>query len=93
MTIKVNAEGLVIPRELLDGVEEFEVHRRDGSGLIVVPIGGVELEPHGIEEPSEARSIFELLGSDPIDDGPADASEQHDLYLYGDPHGDRLACE
>lgn len=93
MTIKVNADGLVIPKELLDGVEEFEVRRRDGAGLIVVPINGVDLGPHGNEESREERSIFDLLGSAPIDDGPTDASERLDFYLYGDPHGDRPVCE
>jgi hypothetical protein len=69
MTIKVKAEGLVIPKELLDGAEEFEVSRRDGVGLIVVP-------------KSDEDPIWRW-GQDPVDGGEPDASENLDRHLYG----------
>ncbi len=74
MTIKVKAEGLVIPKELLDGVEEFEVRRRDGSGVIAIPADEAARGLHSDEGTTRGRSISERLGSDPIDGGPPDAS-------------------
>ena len=33
------------------------------------------------------------LGRNPVSGGPRDGSTNHDLYLYGDPHGDLLPAE
>lgn len=85
MTIKVNAEGALIPKELLGGVDEIEVSPRPGNQLVI------QLGPRPGQEngTGESRSTFERLGSDPIDDGPTDASARHGHYIYGDPHGER----
>ncbi len=71
MTIKVTTEGVVIPKELLDGFEEFEeadVVRENGK-IVVTP--KIKNDP-----------IFEF-GKHPVRTGIHDASVNLDHYLYG----------
>ncbi|GEM_PF-596166 len=68
MKVKVTQRGLLIPKELLEGVRSVEI-RRENNQIILTPI--VEDDP------------IWGLGSDPIRLGIADAAENHDRYLYG----------
>ena len=68
MKAKVTEEGVRIPKEMLEGVEEVEILREED--LIVVL-------------PSSADDPRTGLGQSPVDCGAPDASENHDSYLYG----------
>jgi virulence-associated protein VagC len=68
MKMKVTDKGVRIPKRLLEGAHEVEVHQ-DGNRLIVIPL----LE----EDPIWG------LGSDPVTCEAPDASSQPDRYLYG----------
>ena len=68
MKAKVTEEGVRIPKEMLEGVEEVEILREEN--LIVVL-------------PSSADDPRSGLGQSPVDCGAPDASENHDSYLYG----------
>jgi virulence-associated protein VagC len=68
MKAKITENGLVIPKEFLDGVDEVEINKTDK--LVV------------IEPTSRGDPILEL-GQNPVEWGVADASEHHDGYLYG----------
>jgi hypothetical protein len=65
---KVTEEGLLIPKRLLEGVEEVEI-RKENNILLIVPV--VNGDP-----------ILQL-GKQPIVDDVTDASIHHDHYLYG----------
>lgn len=65
---KVTADGLLIPSQLLEGVEEVDICR-EATRLVVVPV------------PTEDPIL--QLGAQPIDDPVEDASVNHDRYLYG----------
>ena len=69
-TIRINAtaQGVLIPRQLLEGIEEVTIKKEDGV-IVIVPT--VQNDP-----------IWNL-GKDPIKCDVSDASEQHDKYLYG----------
>ena len=66
MKTKVTEQGVVVPKKFLKGIKEVEI-RKDNSVILVVPV---------TEDP-----IFEL-GSQPIADDIADASANHDAYIY-----------
>lgn len=68
MKIKVTEQGVVIPKEFLEGVEEVEI--RKANNLIVV-ITTTKSDP-----------LFEM-GMHPVKCGVSDASEQPDAYIYG----------
>ena len=68
MRFKVTEQGLVIPKELLEGIQEVEIRREDHQ-IILVPMA--ELDP-----------IWDL-DSNPIDINVTDGSENHDAYLSG----------
>jgi hypothetical protein len=70
MRIVVSEQGLLIPKRLLEGVREVEIHKQQGI-VLVVPI--VEEDP-----------IFQL-GKEPIADLVEDASIHPDRYLYANP--------
>ena len=70
MKVKVTDEGVTIPKQMLEGVQEVEV-RREGDRLIVIPLG-------------EEDPIFGL-GRSPVASGVSNASVQHDRYLYDPP--------
>ena len=67
MKTKVTDQGLLIPKELLEGVAEVEI-RQERNRLLVIPLNG---DP-----------IFQL-GQEPLSDEVEDGSAQHDRYLYG----------
>ncbi len=66
--LKVTDSGVVIPRDMLPDVEEVDV-RLEGSVVVLTPLKATN-DP-----------IWEM-GSDPVDCGLPDASENHDRYLY-----------
>ena len=68
MKAKVTKRGVLIPRDLLEGVEEVEIRKEDGV-ILVVPIAR--------EDPIWG------LGKNPVKGGLPDASENHDRYIYG----------
>lgn len=68
MKAKVTEQGVVIPKEFLEGIEEVEIRKENGS-IVVVPT-------------STSDPILEL-GKHPVVCGAPDASEHHDKYLYG----------
>lgn len=68
MKAKVTKRGVLIPRELLEGVKEVEI-RKEGGVILVVPIAR--------EDPIWG------LGKNPVKSGLPDASENHDRYIYG----------
>ena len=67
MKIKVTENGVVIPKEFFEGVDEVDIRKEDGV-IQVVPIA--------IEDPIWG------LGKNPVEGGLRDASENHDSYLY-----------
>ncbi len=67
MKAKVTEQGLLIPKELLEGMEDVEICREE-NGIRVVPIIG--------DDP-----IFQL-GREPATLGIEDAATNHDRYLY-----------
>lgn len=66
--VKVTKEGVMIPRELLDGFDEAEVIRENGR-IVVIP-------------KVKSAPIFEF-GKHPVRSGIRDASVNLDHYLYG----------
>ena len=66
MKAKVTKRGLVIPKEMLAGVDEVEIRKED-QRIVISPIVG---DP-----------IFNL-GKNPVECGISDASENHDSYIY-----------
>lgn len=64
---KVTEQGVLIPRTLLQGIEEVEIRKEDNV-IFVTPT-------------SHADPILEM-GKHPVACGVADASERHDKYLY-----------
>lgn len=66
MKVKVTEQGLLIPKQLLQGVKEVEIKEKDGI-LSIVPV-------------FEEDPIFQL-GIDPISDMVDDASINHDRYI------------
>jgi len=68
MVAKVTEQGLWIPRSLLRGVTEVEI-RRGGKRITLVPASRVD--------------PIRKLGRKPVACGLADASANHDRYLYG----------
>jgi len=65
--VRVTDDGLLIPKQLLAGVQEVEI-RKDQYVIFIVPMV--------FEDP-----ILQL-GAYPIMDEVTDAAEQHDRYLY-----------
>lgn len=68
MKAKVTEEGVVIPKELLQGIDEVEI--RKANNLVVVM-------------PTTKSDPILALGENPVECGVPDASERHDQYLYG----------
>ena len=65
MKIKVTEQGLVVPKELLEGIQEVEIRRENFKTLVIL----IKLDP------------VSGLGSDQIDSSVTDASENHDADL------------
>jgi virulence-associated protein VagC len=68
MKAKVTKRGVIIPRELLEGIEEVNIRKENGV-IIVTPVG-------------EQDPIWGL-GKTPVKAGLSDASKNHDRYIYG----------
>jgi hypothetical protein len=66
MKTRVTEEGVLIPKQLLEGIDEVEI-RKEQNVILVVPV--LENDP-----------IFQL-GRDPIVIDVDDASIHHDQYL------------
>jgi virulence-associated protein VagC len=70
MRMIVTDQGVLIPKQLLEGVQEVEILSQQGI-LLVLPIG-------------QSDPILQL-GKEPITDSVEDASIHHDRYLYASP--------
>jgi len=68
MKAVVTEQGLIIPRELLEGVKEVEI-QKENDKISIIPI--VSDDP------------ILSLGTHPVACGVPEASEKHDKYLYG----------
>lgn len=68
MRIKVTDQGVLIPRALLEGVNEVEIRSEHGV-LVIVPVDATD-------------PILEL-GKHPVRSDVTDGAEHHDRYLYG----------
>lgn len=68
MKAVVTKQGLIIPKELLEGVREVEI-QKENDKISIIPI--VAVDP------------ILKLGTHPVACGITDASEKHDKYLYG----------
>ena len=66
MRAKVTQEGIIIPKKLLEGVDEVEI-RQERNMILIVPIGKVD--------------PILTLGTEPIIIEANDASINHDQYL------------
>jgi hypothetical protein len=67
MRTRVTEQGVLVPKQLLEGVDEVEI-RVEQDLILIVPI-------------THADSILEL-GTQPITVDVDDASVNHDHYLY-----------
>ncbi|RMF83140.1 MAG: hypothetical protein D6736_22040 [Nitrospinota bacterium] len=67
MRTKVTDQGVLIPKNLLEGIEEVEIHKVQNV-IILVPVSATD-------------PIF-MLGKQPITVDVDDASINHDRYLY-----------
>lgn len=66
MKTKVTEKGVLVPKKFFKGIKEVEIRKEDNL-ILVVPV---------TDDP-----ILQL-GSKPVTDTIADASENHDRYLY-----------
>jgi virulence-associated protein VagC len=66
MKVTVTEQGILVPKSLLEGIQEVEIRKQNGT-IVIVPI--VQEGP-----------IFQL-GKDLISDTVTDASVNHDRYL------------
>lgn len=69
MRTKVSEDGVVIPKELLEGITEVDIRKQNGL-IVVMPVGK--------EDP-----LYDI-GKNPVELGIPDASENLDKYIYGD---------
>ena len=67
MRAKVSEQGVVIPKELLEGITEVDIRKQNGI-IVVMPVGK--------EDP------IHNIGKNPVKLGISDASENLDKYLY-----------
>jgi hypothetical protein len=67
MKVKVTEYGVVIPKELLEGVEEVDIRKEDGV-ILVVPIA--------------SQDPIWGLGKNPVKGGLPNASKNYDRYIY-----------
>lgn len=66
MRARVTQSGLLIPKALLEGVDEVEIHQEQ-QRITVIPV---------------TRDPIRNLGLNPLDVDETNASEHHDEYLY-----------
>ena len=67
MRTKVSENGVVIPKELPEGMTEVDIRKQNGA-IVVVPAGK--------DDP------IHDIGKNPVVSGVSDASENLDKYLY-----------
>jgi hypothetical protein len=67
MKTKVTEQGVLVPKRLLEGIEEVEIRKENGL-ILIVPV--VSRDP-----------VFNI-GKHPVEDGITDASVNHDRYIY-----------
>ena len=67
MRTEVTDQGLLIPKQFLEGIKEVEI-RKEKDRILVIPITS--------DDP-----ILQL-GRNPITDDVTDASVNHDRYIY-----------
>ena len=67
MRTEVTDQGLLIPKQFLEGIKEVEI-RKEKDRILVIPI------------PSDDPIL--QLGRNPITDDVTDASVNHDRYIY-----------
>ncbi len=67
MKSKVTEQGLLIPKRLLEGVDEVDIQKRGGV-IVVAPVN--------------PRDPVLNLGNEPITLDIEDGSENHDRYIY-----------
>jgi hypothetical protein len=67
MTTKVSEHGLLIPKGLLQNVDEVEIRQENGVIVII---------------PTTAKDPIFELGQDPVMADVEDASINHDMYLH-----------
>jgi virulence-associated protein VagC len=68
MKVRVTENGVVVPKDFLQGIEEVEIRKTDNVVVIV---------------PTTKSDPILALGQCPVECGAPDASERHDRYLYG----------
>jgi len=66
MRARVTQSGLLIPKALLEGVDEVEIHQEQ-QRITIIPVAGDPIRN---------------LGLNPLDVDEPNASEHHDEYLY-----------
>ena len=67
MKAKVTELGVLIPKRLLEGIEEEEIRKENGF-ILVTPV--------------PAHDPVFNIGKHPIEDEITDASVNHDRYIY-----------
>lgn len=67
MKTEVTEQGINIPKQLLEGVKEVEI-RKEKNYILVIPLSS--------EDP------ILRFGKNPVNDDIADASVNHDIYIY-----------
>jgi hypothetical protein len=67
MRTKVSENGITIPKELLEGITEVDIHKHNGI-IVVMPVG--------------AEDPIHNIGKNPVNLGISDASENLDKYIY-----------
>jgi virulence-associated protein VagC len=67
LRIRVTDQGVLVPKKLLSGIEEVEIHREADRVVL---------------SPAQSRDPIFGLGSDPVACEAPDASENLDHYLY-----------
>lgn len=91
MLTKVTEEGVIIPKELLQGVTEVDIRKQNGI-IVVVPTGEENASEASTQTRlHDARSWVEIreddpiydIGKDPVTLDITDASENLDRYIYG----------
>lgn len=68
MKAKVTEDGVIVPKELLDGADEVDIRKENNLIVIVLKTKGDPILG---------------FGKHPVSCGVPDASERHDKYIYG----------
>ncbi len=64
----VKKDGVLVPKEMLQGIKEVEIVK-EGGRIILLPL------------PNANDPLFKL-GTEPVKTDTTDGATQHDLYLY-----------